>query len=228
MFLRLIFIALFSSLSLNGFEAPVESQHYTSVYQALSPYAVKQETDASCSLATAAMLVNAVKALRGDNSPPFSQEEILRRTASDAWDQAIAQGGPGLTLDQFGAILRQVFQAFELTGTSVHVIHIDNYSDQEIRNWHRVLEGMATSILPIYFVVANFDMSKVVPLKGQVGHFSPIGDYDRERQRVFVLDVDPSIKRSYWVNERTFLKSMATIDTDGKPPKHRGFLIISW
>lgn len=194
---------------------------HLTAFQTLGPYYIKQHNDASCSLATATMLLNASLVL----SQPLSQEELLAKVNQSCWAQAIAtHDSSGITLEAFSILLSEVFHSFGLNDvciTTVHVSTIDVDSRERLRSFLRLI-GRGQVL-----VVANFDQSLLVPANGPAGHFSPIGDYDSASGNVWLLDTDRELAGPYWVSEEKLIQSMHTIDQDAQPPQFRGYLVIN-
>src|SRR5215831_9355354 len=75
-------------------------------YWALSPYLIHQHTDASCSLATATMLLNGVRTLDGHAriGQFVSERNLLERIADPDWQREITPpDGNGLSLVELKA-----------------------------------------------------------------------------------------------------------------------------
>ena len=84
-------------------------------YWALSPYYVPQATDSACSVAAITMLLNALRALPPKSVDPLvTQQALLEKVANDQWAKETAQGGSGVTWDEFVADVRASLAAYGL------------------------------------------------------------------------------------------------------------------
>jgi hypothetical protein len=190
----------------------------------LVSYYVPQHDERSCSVASVAMLVNAVRAGRaatrdGDCVTP---RELLRRVGRPDWISAVGPGGDGVGLEELAGLVRQSLGVCGIERCAVDCVHVHSASRKARSKARQSLLKAARS--PTHFVLANFLQSLYTGNPAAtVGHYAPIGGYDAWR-RVFVLDPDSRWHEPYWVSEDVFLQGMATRDeTTGKS---RGYLSI--
>ena len=190
----------------------------------LAPYYVGQQDDASCSLASLTMLVNAARSgqpLRSDE-PLVTQPTLRARVASAIWEHGLAPGGPGVTLDQLGQLTSQSLQAFGLQAQRVEVTHIDEPSPAALDRLRQALNANESSAHD--WLLLDF-LSESYVGTGAYGHIAPVAAYDAGTHRVLVLDPDREWYEPYWLPDEIALRGMATLDTDsGKP---RGYLYVS-
>lgn len=204
------------------------SLHHTAAYQALAPHYLRQEGDCSCSLATATIIVNAMRAKGDCQVSPVTQQELLEKTGSQYWREAIQDDGDGITLDEFSSLLKRALNAFGIEKFSLEVVHVNTNSNEDRHRLNQILIGMAQETVVHTFVVANFELSMLIPFPIAVGHLSPIGDYIPGAGNVFLFDVASELSGPYWVTEQALLDSMNTRDLDSNPPSFRGYLVIKF
>lgn len=182
-------------------------------FWAMMPYYLPQLTGSSCSVASVAMLMNALRARLPLSAADtlVTEPELLKRAASEPWQKAAAEGGDGVSLDQLGGMVERSLNAYGFGAHEIEVVHVDSTSDAMLARLRKALtenEASADDFILIDFVqsVATGDP------EGNVGHISPIAAYDAERQRVLVLDPDRTWYEPYWVADRTLLEGMAKRD----------------
>lgn len=195
--------------------------HDAPIFWKMSAYYLPQLTDASCSLASATMLINAIRAPQKlyDHQKLATPDAVVSK-AHDAWEHDVKQGGDGVTLDQFGLYLKQAIKDYISLPAEIKVIHAT--SDKKIASlFHQALiEGEKTGRT---WMVVNFDL-KFISGTEQGGHFSPVGAYDAQKKRVLLMDPYREYFEPYWVPERVVLKSMTTKDSSAH--KNRGFVVV--
>ena len=104
-------------------------------YWALSPYYVPQATDSACSVAAITMLLNALRALPPNSVDPLvTQQALLEKVANDQWAKETAQGGSGVTWDEFVADVRASLAAY---GLAADVDVLKAAGRIPPRPWHR-------------------------------------------------------------------------------------------
>ena len=194
-------------------------------FWALISYYSAQQDERSCSVASSAMLLNALRSGRQLSAaePLITQPELLRRVGVDAWKTAVAPGGEGVSLDELGSNLERALAAYQLEGAKVEVVHVADTSAETRSRLRAMLTQNEQSASDL--VLANFLQSVYTgDPEGAVGHIAPVGAYDAVRRRVLILDPDRQWYEPYWVPEDVFLQGLATRDeTSGKP---RGYVRV--
>ena len=213
-----------------GFEAVLLSSSHEFIqhspapdFWAINPYYVGQQTDSACSLATAVMIVNAARvglAMKSDEELA-SQSELLKKLGDKTYESEVAQDGPGVNLDQMKTVLEQALLAYGIKRFTIDIVHTTESSDGTQNSLHKMLVENETSSRN--YIVANFNQGTYTG-DTQAGHFAPIGAYDQKKKRVLIMDPDRKWYEPYWVSESTFLKGMATKDSD--TGHSRGYLWI--
>ncbi|MCO6456646.1 MAG: hypothetical protein J5I93_15210 [Pirellulaceae bacterium] len=196
-------------------------------YWALSPYYAGQLDDLSCSVATAAMVVNAALAERdlAADHQLARPAGLLRRVHSPEWTRAVGPGGAGVTLDQMSGYLRLACAAYGATVQRIDVLHVDDASAETQDRIHRLLVQNERSANDL--VVVNFLQSVLTgDPAGAVGHLAPLAAYDAGRRRALVLDPDRQWYEPYWVPLDRLVTAMATQDETSRRP--RGLMHVTF
>lgn len=196
--------------------------HDSPVYWGISPYYLPQLTDASCSLASATMVINALRIpqMQYANQKLATSNSVVHST-NDSWANDVKQGGMGVTLDQLGSFLSKAMKTYRILSTNLEVIHATEVKEFATKFHQALLEGEKTGRT---FIIVNFDQ-KFISGTESVGHFAPVGAYDVTTQRVLIMDPDRELFEPYWVPEHQLVKSMETDDTDAH--KSRGFIVVA-
>ena len=182
--------------------------------EALLTSRVAQFNSYSCSAASAATVLNAIRRLSAPESGnhPLSQQEILSRVDLHHWRERVSDAGyrgrHGMSLHDFGEVVQAALQACRIHSATVETVEIHprmNDLPQRKARLRRVLEFQARS--PGQFLIAHFTQAEYF---GQWygGHISPVGAFDRRQQRVLVLDVDPECPTPYWVAFDRFFEGL--------------------
>lgn len=212
-----------------GVETLSHSHHYITTHTAttywqISPYYIPQKSDSSCSLATAAMIVNAARSHQQlpANEPLATEDGLLKRVKNDAWSDAVKQGGDGVTLKQLKTYMASALNAYGVHDFTIKIRHIKQASNDNTLVLHDTL--LANEKSGNTFMVVNFNQ-KFFTGAMSVGHFSPVAGYDSDTKRVLIMDPDREFYEPYWVPEQLLLKSMATVDSDAGTS--RGYLLVT-
>jgi len=195
-----------------------------SAYWSIAPHLIQQATDCSCSLATAVMLINAVRGREGHLriGGPVSEASLLDKLGDAFWREAVAQDGNGLSLTEFAAALERALQFYECSGTwSVAITPVTDaeVAAADLRAALRAMENGAAG-----FVAANFHLDLFYGDGVDVGHFSPIGAYDAARDLVLMLDVYKKDYEPMWAPLPRLSKAMATLSRKTGEP--RGYAVV--
>jgi hypothetical protein len=181
---------------------------------------VRQQDDRSCSVASLAMVVNAIRAERsGGRDPLLTQDELLRRVNSAPWWDGVLPGGQGITLDQLAEVARSTFSAL---GLEAREIRVERVEDASFRT-RKALRDRLRSTGPGHYLIGNFDQG-VLTGDGHFGHFSPLVSAGAGGQETLVLDTDRHLAGPYLAGEAQLLASMMA--RDSASGRSRGLLSI--
>jgi len=184
-------------------------------YFPLGLHFVTQDNPAFCGPASIVMVLNALHLPR----PPsrltlglglYDQENIF-----DARTEAVKPRGAvmqsGMTLDELGKIL----VAHDLHVTTRHA---GESSLEEFRKLAvSALKGNAR------FVLVNYLRSSIG--QSATGHISPVAAYDRDSDRLLILDVSRYKYPPVWVEAQSLFAAMNTTDKDNGNLT-RGYVIV--
>lgn len=194
-------------------------------YWALSPYLIHQHTDASCSLATATMLLNGARAIEGHAAVGkfVSEHNLLERMADPAWRKEITPpDGNGLSLVELREKLARALVLYELPGWSIeHVVvsSADAATAATFRTHLTAMEREGDRLL-----AGNYHLATTYGDQWDVGHFSPLGAYDAATDRILLLDVWKADYEPCWVDLSRLLKGMVPVSPVSGTP--RGYLVL--
>lgn len=190
--------------------------------QAIYPHFVRQQTDASCSVATVTTILNTVRAqsLRR----PVSQDQVLRTDPSGVWlDSTRDAQSQGVDLDAMALHVLQAFHAFASRHVGVDVRRIGQSRAEFRAGLESALAAGEASPFD-NFILINTLQSLLIADGEPVGHMSVVGAWDAKRQRVLVLDVDNRAPMPYWVSIETLIAGMAT--SDDVTGEGRGYVFV--
>lgn len=163
-----------------------------------------QAGPSACALASAAMVVNALR--RSEGRPMLSQRALLEGIGEPHWTRRLVGNGEGMTFAEFQALLRHALDFNGFRNADIRVFQPRDGGPQDLAAMRAFLAGGG-------IVVAGFDQG-VLTGDIHVGHLSPLGAYDDRAARVIVLDVDRQVLGPYWVNDTQLLEAMAASDPD--------------
>jgi hypothetical protein len=179
-------------------------------FWSMMPFYVPQVNEYSCSLASVAMVFNAiVKGREGipDTEPNITQEILLDGVKDVPLRELVSkqglQGRHGLTLAELRTVAEQTARTYGLRAC-VTAYSFLKHSLEELRKILRANEEDPMDFLLVHFVQDDLTGAR----GGPYAHISPIGAYDRNARRVLVLDVDRDWYSPYWVSDEDLLKAM--------------------
>jgi hypothetical protein len=191
--------------------------HRAPDYWALSPYYVPQVTRASCSLATVATLLNALRGLPAHSEERLiSQESLLTPTAASKspdpewvekakeWSGKVSEAGSGVTFSEFRQYVVASLKAYGLDA-EVIVFKPTDRSKGALNQLRQLLAANERSASDIALIYYN---QGVVTGDWDGPHLSPIGAYDRGHRRVLIMDVDRQWYVPYWTSDERLLEAL--------------------
>jgi len=199
--------------------------HPAPAYWALSPYLIHQHTDASCSLATASMLLNGVRALDGTARMGsfVSERKLLERMNDPHWAREITPPeGNGLSLAELSEKLARALPLFGIAGWSVSHRVVTATDDATANAFRAELNAMERA--GDRLIAANYHLATTYGDDWDIGHFSPIGAYDAARDRVLLLDVWKQDYEPCWVDLMRLIRGMTPVSQVSGTP--RGYCVL--
>jgi len=178
-------------------------------YWALSAFYVPQVTGSACSVASVAMMINALRGL-----PPLAtnrlitQQRVLHEVGEDAWKTATAENGDGVSFAEFQGYVRQSVEAFDLNA-EVEVFRPKDTSPETLAELRRILTENERSDRDI--ILLAYDQGTLTG-DATVGHIAPLGAYDAATRRVLIMDVDRLWYVPYWSSDEKLLEAMVKPD----------------
>jgi hypothetical protein len=194
-------------------------------FWALMPYYVHQFSERACSVASTTMVVNAARAqseLMSDDEL-VSQKALLRRVSYPRWNNAIQEGGRGVTIEDLGHYLTQALELYCNDEYEVDAVRVDASDDglhERVRKMLIENERTDDDFVIVFFWQATFTDDP----EGKTGHVAPIGAYDEENERALILDPDRDWYEPYWVPLDVLVEGMARRDPD--TGRSRGYIWV--
>ena len=193
-------------------------------YWALSPYYAPQENGKSCSVASASMVLNAVRAALSLTAADELVREagLLERAKIAKWKDAVGPLGKGVALDDLGPWMEAALKEYGFPNAKVKVVHASGSKEDQKRLHEDLVKNEQSAK---NFMIANFLQSEFTgDPEGAVGHYAPVAAYDEKKKRVLIFDPDRQYYEPYWVSEEVFSRGMNTMDSSKKVT--RGYLFI--
>lgn len=193
-------------------------------FWSLMPYYWAQQNNASCSLATLTMVMNAARASQDltVSDELATEKGLIKKLEGDQRVKNVGDGKRGLSLDELADVVGKTLKVYGFEHATLETVHV-NDSPASLAQLKATLAMNEKSADD--FVIANFLQSELTgDPEGAIGHISPIAAYDAKKSRVLVFDTDRQYYEPYWVSTETLLKGMAT--TDSGVGKTRGYVHI--
>jgi hypothetical protein len=190
--------------------------------RAIYPHFVRQQTDASCSVASVTTLVNAARA--GARKVPLTQEQVLRLDPSGVWAQQTRDAASdGVDLDAMALHVMQAFHSQVSKRVNVDVRRMGRSRPEYVAGLEAALALGEQEPLD-HFIIINAPQNLLFADGEPVGHMSVVGAWDGKRRRVLILDVDNRNPAPYWISLDLLVDAMNT--TDEITGEKRGYLLI--
>ncbi|MFH1980414.1 MAG: phytochelatin synthase family protein [Pseudomonadota bacterium] len=180
---------------------------------ALWAHHVKQYNASSCSVASVAAVINALRTLQGHGGPPIRQMDILETVTAANWKARMSPEGDngrrGLPLPLLGEVVSRSMEAYHLDVRQIDIVQTVKEPSAgpikaALKRRLADFDSRGTGL-----IIAHFDQGAYVP-ELNIPHISPIGAFDTATGEVTVLDVDPDQPYPYRVSFDTFYKGLAS------------------
>ncbi len=193
-------------------------------YWALAPHLISQHTGSSCGLASAVMVLNALRSLGGHHKigDVVSERRLLDMVDRDDWRDAFREGGDGMKLARYAEALPLALALFGLPDwqVSLHRVATGDVAAPATLRWHlAALQRDADRL-----VIANFHLATFYGDAVDVGHYSPVAAYDAATDRVLILDVYKPDYEPVWAPLEHLTQAMTVLDDTDLP---RGYILLS-
>lgn len=180
---------------------------------ALWRHRVKQQHESSCSVASIAACLNAIRELQSPDAPLISQAELLKRVRTANWPQRMSDRGDngkrGLPLFLLGRIVEDSLAAFGLAASAVDTVLTSRDPEKAPRLRQELLRRLQRfETGGDLLLIAHFDQGSFLPTLN-IPHISPVGGFDDASGRVIVLDVDPDLALPYAIELDTFYQGLS-------------------
>ena len=189
-------------------------------FWALMPYYVPQTTGSSCSVASVAMIINALRGV-----PSLAKDALVTEAAlldaNPDWARATAADGEGVSFAEFETYLRRSLAAYGLGQAQVEAFRPEAATPEALARLREMLAENEASSQDL--IVAVFNQG-VLTGDTDVGHISPLGAYDREGGRVLVMDVDRKWYVPYWVSDEKLLEAL--VHRSAEDPERGGLVRV--
>jgi hypothetical protein len=175
-------------------------------YWKLSAFYVPQATSSACSVASVTMAVNFARGLPEDAATPIvTQAALLETVGDEAWTERGAEGGDGVTFQQFVEVVEESLRGYGLAGDRVEVIRPADASAATLAKVRAALAANEASGQDVILVYFN---QGVLTGDWDGPHISPVGAYDAAAHAVLVMDVDREWYVPYWSSDEKLLEAM--------------------
>ena len=180
--------------------------HRAPDYWALSPFYLPQDTDSACSVASIAMLLNALRGVPARADTDLVTQAGLRAALhNEQWTGETAQDGAGVTFAETAAIVTASLKAYNLERDRIEVFKPAASSHASFDRLRKILAANERSAEDIALIYFN---QGVLTGDWDGPHISPIGAYDAATGRVLVMDVDRRYYVPYWSPVSKLLESL--------------------
>lgn len=196
------------------------------VYWALAPHLVSQHTDSACALASASMVLNALRSLNGHHriGDVISEQSLLEAMNDEHWHAAFRAGtGDGLKLARYGEDMPRALSLFGLQDRwSVSIQRMASGDVAAAAQFRDDLIGMQREADRL--LIANFHLGTFYGDGVDIGHYSPLGAYDERQDRLLLLDVYKPSYEPAWAPVDHLARAMSILDNTELP---RGYLLLT-
>ena len=194
-------------------------------FWAMMPYYVSQFNERSCSVASATMVLNSIRAtqeLTADDEL-ITQEQLLDKIDASNWKKTVGPVGGGVSIEELGRYLRRAIDIYDLGDYTVDAVRLNANRTDHLDHIRQVLkqnERSADDFLIVFF----WQKELTDDPEGATGHVAPVAAFDEENDQVLIFDPDRQWYEPYWVSTETLVAGMSKLDRNtGRP---RGYVWV--
>lgn len=189
----------------------------------LMPYYRHQLTNCSCSVAAANIVLNAMHPSYtvNPNETLFTEAKTLELSESEKWKKATENDSTGMTLRDFNSEIGNLLKKLNLNRKynsqffEMRTVQDAATFQEHLKKFNRG-EG---------WLIVMFSQGAVMGGSAIYPHYSPIGAFDEDKNRVLILDVDGTWYEPYWLPVSNIITNMTAYDEEMKC--QRGYIWIS-
>lgn len=183
-------------------------------FWALNSFYVPQQDGSACGIASLTMLLNGLRVhqLTRASDHFLTQKALLEKVKINY--------SRGLTLDQLAEAVKKSLSEFGIQG-KVETIHADGTSAQMKKILERLVQNEKSDR---DLILANFHQTIYTGDAEGVGHISPIGAFNSQKNEVLIMDVDRDYYEPYWVSYETFYRGLNSLDSSSQ--QKRGLVVV--
>jgi hypothetical protein len=175
-------------------------------YWAISPFYIAQDTDSACTVASLAMLLNALRGVPERADVDLITSKALRAALADErWTTETAENGAGVRFVDLVDIVRRALRKYDLENYDIEIFRPADASAASLTKLQSLLAANEQSDRD--FALLYFNQG-VLTGDWDGPHVSPLGAYDSESGRALVMDVDRRYYVPYWSPVGKVLQSM--------------------
>ncbi|MCL9781441.1 phytochelatin synthase family protein [Vibrio sp. S4M6] len=192
-----------------------QSEYQTAFWQ-LMPYFVTQKNLTYCSVASSAMVLNALQ-VKAPISPTYQPYDLV--TQNNFFTPAVMKYITPTKVNMKGVTLDQLANALSTYDVKVTKEYGNKLSESKFR---QIAEKNVSTKQS--FILVNF-CRKYLGEKG-CGHFSPLAAYNKSDDSFLLMDVSRYKYPPTWIKTKDLYKAIST-GLDSESNKHRGFIVVS-
>ena len=193
-------------------QSPIQSRD-NPLKAGLIKHYVKQFHGSSCSVASVATVVNALRELQCNTPDTITQMELLEKVRTAHWKERMSpkghNGRRGLPLPVLGDVVKSSLDVYGIAYAGVETVRLPQKSDAVLKardllrrrliDFEKKGDGL---------IIAHFDQGAYLPALN-IPHISPVGGFDPETGNVLILDVDQDQKHPYKITFDTFCRGIS-------------------
>jgi hypothetical protein len=178
-----------------------------------------QQTEASCSAASLAIIINTMQQrcseLASKAAPRISEQDLTSSIELHNWKARTGHNlnsiccQQGVTLEQLLEITQCALDHHKIAHHSVTTLKARTHNLKRARKLLQTTLERVNSDRPP-FLLAHFVPREILPTydAGSIAHISPIGGYNPARRELLILDVYSKLYEPYWVPVEDFFRAI--------------------